>query len=135
MQQKQHEQQDHHQRTQKAQLLAHDAEDKIVGALRQPELFFNAVAQPQPGQPAGTNGIQALQGLVGHLAQVLGPAVQTALQVGDGVDVLQDRFQQHHGRERPRPGQPAAVAAQQQDGTHDRTGQHDAGHMRLHYQQ
>ena len=46
--QKEDEQHDDDHRTDEAQFLAHDTEDKVVGALRQPELLFDAVAQPQP---------------------------------------------------------------------------------------
>ena len=74
-----HEEQDDDDGTHEAQLLAHDAEDEVIGALGEPELFFDAVAEAEAGDTAGADGIEALQGLVGHLAQVVGPAVQTAL--------------------------------------------------------
>ena len=40
----------HQHRTDEAQLLADHAEDKVVGALRQPELLFDAVAKALIGQ-------------------------------------------------------------------------------------
>ena len=43
--------------------------DSVV-ALGQPELFFNAVAKAEAGHAAGTDGVQALQGLVRHLGAV-----------------------------------------------------------------
>ena len=46
--QKEDEQNDDDHRTDEAQFLAHDTEDKVVGALRQPELLFDAVAKAQP---------------------------------------------------------------------------------------
>ena len=46
--QKEDEQHDDDHRADEAQFLAHDTEDKVVGALRQPELLFDAVAKAQP---------------------------------------------------------------------------------------
>ena len=40
---------------------------KVVGALGEPELFFDAVAEAEAGDTAGADGVEALQGLVGHL--------------------------------------------------------------------
>ena len=130
-----HEQQDNQHRPDEAQLLADDAEDEIVGAFGQPELLFDAVAKAEAGHAAGADGVKALQRLVGHLGQVLRPAVETALQVGDGVDVLQHRFQQQHTGGSAHPCDDAAVAAQQQDGAHHSGGQHDAGHVGFHNEQ
>ena len=50
LQQKQHEQQDRPSAHPKSPAPCTTLKIKSVGALRQPELFFNAVAQPQPGQ-------------------------------------------------------------------------------------
>ena len=130
-----HEQQDDQHRPDEAQLLADDAEDEVVGAFGQPELLFDAVAKAEAGHAAGADGVKALQRLVGHLGQVLRPAVEAALQVGDGVDVLQHRFQQQHTGGSAHPCDDAAVAAQQQDGAADGRRQDDARHMRLQHQQ
>ena len=47
-----HEQQDDEHRAHKAQLLTHHAEDEVVGALGEPELFLDAVAKAQTGDAA-----------------------------------------------------------------------------------
>ena len=133
--QKQHKQQDDQHGPHKAQLLTDHGEDEVVVALGQPELFFNAVAKAEAGHAAGTDGVQALQGLVRHLGEVLRPAVEAALQVRDGINVLQQCLQQKNAGSRPRPGDDAAVSAQQQDGAHDGRSQHDAGHVGLQHQQ
>ena len=114
--QKQHKQQDDQHGPHKAQLLTDHGEDEVVVALGQPELFFNAVAKAEAGHAAGTDGVQALQGLVRHLGEVLRPAVEAALQVRDGINVLQQCLQQENAGSSPRPGDDAAVSAQQQDG-------------------
>ena len=57
--QKEDEQHDDNHRADEAQFLAHDTEDKVVGALRQPELLFDAVAKAQPRGTARADGVQA----------------------------------------------------------------------------
>ncbi len=133
--QKEDEQHDDDHRADEAQFLAHDTEDKVVGALRQPELLFDAVAKAQPRGTARADGVQALLGLAGHPVKILRPAVQTALQVVDGVHVLQQSLQQEQRGTGTAPGNDAAAAAQQQDGAHDGRGQQDARHVGLQHQQ
>ena len=129
------EEQDDHYSPHEAQLLADDAEDEVVGAFGEPELLFDAVAEAEARHAAGADGVKALQGLVGHLGKVMRPAVEAALQVGDGVDMPQQRLQQACAKAGTRPCDDAAAAAQHEDGAHDGRRQDDARHMRLQHQQ
>ena len=56
--------------------LSYEARKELSKVIKKAE---KAVAEAEAGDTAGADGVKALQGLVGHLAQVVGPAVQTAL--------------------------------------------------------
>jgi len=56
-----HEEQDDDDGTHEAQLLAHDAEDEVVGALGKPELFFDAVAEAEARISELENGIAVIE--------------------------------------------------------------------------
>ena len=135
-----HEQNDNDHRADEAQLLAYHTEDKVVVAFRQPELFFHAVAKASAGQPAGADGVQALQGLILHF-RVAQPAVQTALQVFDvehfcnDLRQIQQRFQCRRTCDDADPWKNAAAAGEQQNAADDRCGQDRGRHMRLSDQQ
>ena len=127
----QYAQHDDEHRTDEAQFFAHHTEDEVVGAFRQPELLFHAVAKAKALQPAGADGVQALLGLVVQRFQIIGPCIQAVLQIANGFHQRQGRFQQQSRRCGPAPCQYTAAAGQHEDGAHDGGGQQDAGHVRL----
>ena len=80
----QHEQPHHSAGPHKAQLLANDGKNKIVLGLWHEQMLLAAVAQAQPGSPAGADGIQALDGLVA-VAQRVSKRVQPGVEPVGGV--------------------------------------------------